>query len=794
MRRLVLATIAALALLLGASALAAAEGERLGVPSPESTPSAGADAGMGMGTADASSDPAGTDAATDPSAEGVVPGSIEPPCESAAVMLADDPATVAALAVDIPKSRQWWTNLLKAKFDEAPNIGDEYKGKFGADVTVTYSDGTTCTYKGKVRLAGDWKDHISVDGLQPRSTMDIALSDGNVDGIVRFKLLLPETRGGDTEIVNGEIYRELGFVAPRSQRLPVAVNGVTAPMIMQENVAKEMLEDNRLRESAMLETDESLLWASRADTSAADKQRESALLFARIANTKWAQAGEPQSAIAQQGLELLNRAVSADWLGNPVQLSPSLVSNDSEVAALNRRFQVLSVATGGGHGLYNHNRRAYYDPMIGGLVPIYYDGGTDLLNPAWQTQPLNPADPREANRLEDVAPEDAAVVRSRLEAIDPAAFTARVRAVGADVDEAQVRAVLAAVIRNTGAIEATTAPVDAPSWRTDPHRDVAQPLKLVFGTTKSGFTVCEKDLSGCAALPLNEAQVGMLWEGRLEFDGVEHAYAGPSKDAYAAGTDPGEPSADPLRLVAPVGDGAVLVAGNPEVAIDEDARTITGVLRSETDRVVVQGGEWDGWTIGVRTETTAARESTTRIDSRLLTGCLTILDAELVDAVVTSAGGLCEDGVNLVRATGTIAQLTVTDADQDAIDMDFSDVLVRNVEVARAGNDCLDLSGGNYAVGMLNATDCTDKGVSIGERSRAAIDDATINGAESGLVVKDSSVLTVKTGSLTGVNACFSAYRKKQEFGGAVLRVGESVTCDGTVDHIQPGSVLERTP
>ena len=49
---------------------------------------------------------------------------------------------------------------------------------------------------------------------------------GNLNGFVRFKLLLPETRNGNSEIFTALLMKELGFISPRTHFIDLNVNGV----------------------------------------------------------------------------------------------------------------------------------------------------------------------------------------------------------------------------------------------------------------------------------------------------------------------------------------------------------------------------------------------------------------------------------------------------------------------------------------------------------------------------------------------------------------------------------------
>ena len=84
---------------------------------------------------------------------------------------------------------------------------------------------------------------------------------------------------------------------------------------------------------------------------------------------------------------------------------------------------------------------------------------------------------------------------------------------------------------------------------------------------------------------------------------------------------------------------------------------------------------------------------------------------------INSIGGSCEDSVNIINSSGTISELVVIDSFQDSIDLDFSNLQINSVRTNNSGNDCLDVSGGIYKIINGNFNKCSDKSISIGEKS-----------------------------------------------------------------------------
>ena len=58
---------------------------------------------------------------------------------------------------------------------------------------------------------------IILENYSLDTTVDIRLLEGNIDGIVRFKLFLPETRKGDTELIVTTLMEKLDFSSSKNK-------------------------------------------------------------------------------------------------------------------------------------------------------------------------------------------------------------------------------------------------------------------------------------------------------------------------------------------------------------------------------------------------------------------------------------------------------------------------------------------------------------------------------------------------------------------------------------------------
>ena len=124
-----------------------------------------------------------------------------------------------------------------------------------------------------------------------------------------------------------------------------------------------------------------------------------------------------------------------------------------------------------------------------------------------------------------------------------------------------------------------------------------------------------------------------------------------------------------------------------------------------------------------------------------------------------------------------LIQFLINNSVSDGLDIDFSNLLINNISVFSAYNDCVDFSSGNYNLGTLNLQKCGDKGLSVGEKSFVKINEIKIENANIGLASKDSSEVFLKKANLKNLEVCLSAYNKKQEYNGGFIYV-DNMVCE----------------
>ena len=744
------------------------------------------------------------------------PEALEPPCLPAAAEV-KKPGRISPRAIDVrvPRSRRWSQGLIRAYESPSPVIADAYKKTFAATVVLHYPGVASCEHAAEVRLTGDYKDHIEMtEGGRADASLKIRMKTGNVSGMTRYKMLLPGTRLGENEVLMTELFRELGFIAPRTALIRGSINGAPErDFLLQEDLSKEVLEYHGQRETALVEPDESLAFASIAENPHGTVISGD-MFFARTTNIAWARRTAGGAAVAQAASVTLSRAVSERWgkagSAGVSQLSDSLLSGRNvDIRAELAAYRALAVATLSDHALVTANRRFFFDAVAQGLRPIYYDSLVPVADLRAPSRSLAKGSGRFGQDLppllRGLRRSDIRSARARLLAVRVDDWLARVRAAGintlyggAPLDVTVLRKVKRSILANLRAIHSFLPEPEQRQgelqWVPRPHEEAGLRFDVVFGSSASGYVACTNRGGDCERLQLSQRSYFELLAGNLSDGHVPRKYGGTSAETYTSGTPPPSVNFSGGRKQLLGGGAQIISYGQAIATVDEPRKRVILRHTREADRTLIQGGVLRDWQIYLRPSPSAKpRLDLDRFNDRLLTGCLTLADMRVERISLDVRGGLCEDGLNLLRVEGDIADVHARDTNQDAVDMDFSDVTIGALSVSRAGNDCIDLSAGLYRFGVVKLTDCTDKAVSVGEGASAAFARTHVTRADVGIAAKDSSKITLSSAQVRGAGICATAYRKKQEFGGAVI-VAPKLECgDGDV-RVQQGSTLRDSP
>ena len=699
------------------------------------------------------------------------------------------------IAINIPDSRSWSQNLLKAYFiKDSRVIKKRYKKRFDANISFKKSNGEICQLPAKVRISGDYKDHIQSKKGDVISSLDIKLIEGNINGITKFKLFIPSTRNGSSEVLVSLFLKEMGYLSPRTKMINVSLNDKNFEMIFQEKAVKEMLEHNKLRESAILESDESLMWKIRSKNGPDNNGN----IFPRVTNKKWIKRNPINQQIGLEGAKIFSKAILESWNhgGNDKEITFSdlLLSNgDIKSKRILSRYKAHLIASETSHSLYNHNRRFYYDPISKALLPIYYDGDSNIRNLGKELNPLYYEHINNRLLTRDIEIEDFNRAINEIKQININTFYSKLENNGVQINKSELVNIKKQLIKNLISlrdlkkINLKTKFEDNPLMRSV-HNNINYGLALYSQKDKK-FFLCKIKENQCTKENLNPNELNKLLTGNYLKDNLKYYFIGDNFDninkQYHSDYFKKE------KLINPIEKIYIKKFGNPKLTIDKKKKLISIIIKHFDEKILFINSQLDDWDIKVfANEVNNFKPSKSRIDNNLLTSLLTIKDSKIENLKVYIEGGQHEDSLNIINSFGSINKIYIQNSFQDAIDFDFSDLEVDEIYVKQSGNDCIDTSAGKYFIRKINLNGCKDKGVSVGEGSYLKVLDAEIKNTTIALVSKDFSKLIVDYAYLENNSLCTAAYNKKQEFGPSYISIPKKLCSQGELA-IQNKSILE---
>lgn len=227
------------------------------------------------------------------------------------------------------------------------------------------------TIKAKLRLKGDWTDHLTGEKWSFRIQLK---GKSQLFGLRRFSIQHPKVRGYQGEALFFETLKHVGVLAPRYIFVDVVINGNRIGiMALEEHFSKEMLESNERREGVIVRFDESLLWSARAS-------KGSDFNDFVFHNYKSATIDAFKSSKIKKSKKLSSDyAVAVGLLRGFV--NGSIPASEAFDAELLGKYLAVVELFGARHSVYWHNQRFYLNPITLKLEPIGFDANIQRRRP-----------------------------------------------------------------------------------------------------------------------------------------------------------------------------------------------------------------------------------------------------------------------------------------------------------------------------------------------------------------------------------------------------------------------------
>lgn len=696
------------------------------------------------------------------------------------------------IEIKINKNKKWIQNNIKILISNTRIIPKKLRERFKGQVIIHYNDGSKCILKARIRQNGDFKDHFIYTNNSVKQSLDVKLSNGNLNGIVSFKLLLDGTRGNsEDEVFVTELLRELNFISPRSQIIKTNINNLDAKMIFQENAKKELLEYSGKIESPIYESNENDFFKSLEkfennnltnDEIGFNQSQNQALmgLLARQTNIKWASKGPIHYKISLDALSNLNLIyINSVKSINSDQFNNTFLGNQNKQNIINLdKYNLILKAVNGEHALISHNRKFYWNKIERYFEPIYYDGNVNIFknDNIKLDLPVSSYIKIALNELE-----------ISLKNLNLEKFQKNLNNKGLKFFKEDVEKKMSIIIYNLSKLKSEIKNLDSDKTKfvEKLNSDKSTIEKAINNKKKNNsqsififkdeklkdeFLIC-KNYDNCKNIKLDKSDQIKLISGELSIDNQDYIYLGyypylktsvnDNKFYYEKFTQ--------NNINFYFNDGI-------EYKFDKKNNMFNIFQTKPEARAYFFNSHLQNLDINFKGYKNFDNLKSFPFDTKGLTGCLTFYNSKFNNVNLKFEDSNCEDSINMINVVGKINNVIINRSYSDSLDIDFSKIEINEILIKNSRNDCVDVSFGEYNFGTLDLDGCGDKGLSVGETSKLSVKNITVNNSSIGVASKDGSTTNILKSNIKNVDTCLESYNKKQEFSGGYIKV-DSFNC-----------------
>ena len=648
-------------------------------------------------------------------------------------------------------------------------------------INIKFPD-KNCIFNSRVRLTGDLHDHLDFSSNYKKaySSFLLILSDEAILNNSEYKFFLPISRNFENEVFAANLFSELGFLSPRTGIFEILLNEEKKKFIIQENINKNFLEFNQLKEGLLIEGSEIL-------------GLDSPISLANVKNRSWATRNKDSLRISMKALSYLNQiyyshSINITHSDDPFVETQLFRDKNKELL---EEFDSLLYVLKADHANSRNDRRFYFDAIEGNFYPIYYDGMSTILN-----------DPKiNLDKIQSIpvsVQKGLHRIEKKLNNINITSFTLRLKSNGLTLNANDVKKVIENIKFNINSLKKFKNNLLINRYTLKKNNLNLLPEnvnKLVFTNYDNNKIIfCDPSILNCYKKKLKKKHIKVIFPVKNFYNpqNTTQLYFGDFKNKLDFFSEYKEKiSFMDYSFKSRVDNTEVYYTENVDIDIDKKKKIIKIINKKNyKNRVLFYGGSLSDWKIESNSLNKKNYNKKEKISYYSLTGCINFYKVKLKNINLKIDNSYCEDAVNIIYSSGNLKDVEINNSEFDAIDLDFSNIFIDKIHIYRAKNDCIDYSSGNYSIKYANLSECLDKGISVGEKSNLYGEEIIIKNSKIGIAVKDSSTTKVKKYLANDVFKCGSVYRKKKEFIGGRLII-ENNNCNINKYFVQTNSSLE---
>ena len=596
----------------------------------------------------------------------------------------------------------------------------------------------------EIRILGDWKDHLR----PPLTSLKVKIKNDSFNGITRFNLFLPETRKGENEVFWTMMLKYLGFPSLYTRMIEVNLNGNIYKAIFQEDATKEFLERNNLTETVILKSNDFDFYLN-------EKEK-------KIYNNHFA------SSFVIDNNNFLKNEISNFIVSEAIALKANVNFNEK---VLNEDLFVSIHRKYANHGLGTINRKYIYIPYKKIFIPLYYDGNVQFL--PGKTNCKVKIDKKILSKFKkDFKLLSGKKLSKMQECVfaDTLAYSkGNIKKLseffpGQKIDNKKNLKYLKIKEKIINYFEEEKINKNRNFENTSEKLII---YTLIFNDNSYNCYLNVKDdkIEFCNKIDRKNYSKLISQSGRYKL--TDNFKSFPINLGSFNNEMPIIWLEDNLNEYIMDKKGTYYF-----VKKDISDENLKFIFQNSESKIFIQGNFNNvnfEFTRDFKNHSKSFNNS--RYDKNLLTGCVNFFDSDFDKVSLSSSNMICEDSINIKNSSGNLNEIDINNSFFDALDLDFSNIFVKNLKVNNAKNDCADFSFGKYKIENANLKNCGDKGFSVGERSKFSLNNGNIFFTNIGIASKDDAITDVNRVNIESTNVCFAAYNKKKEFRGSKINV-----------------------
>ena len=147
------------------------------------------------------------------------------------------------------------------------------------------------------------------------------------------------------------------------------------------------------------------------------------------------------------------------------------------------------------------------------------------------------------------------------------------------------------------------------------------------------------------------------------------------------------------------------------------------------------------------------------------TGAVTFYNSSVMLKNIEIKNSKIEDALHFVNCSTILNNVSIYNSQGDAIDADFCNIHIDGLKIKNSDGDGLDISNSLADIRDIKIYSCADKGLSIGENSRATVINLSVDNSNTGIAIKDMSNLEYENIRFKDCYQDISSYIKKPFYG-----------------------------